>query len=175
MEEVEIWLPIRDYVGLYEISNLGRVKSLARTWIAGRNKGRRAKPDTIMKIGISGGYYKVCLCKDGKIKSFTVHRLVWITFNGDTDLDVLHNVEGNKLDCRLSNLHIGTDRQNSHEYQASVKSTSQYMGISWHKSTSKWQAQITINGKQKHLGRFKTELEAAESYQNASRHSNIKN
>ena len=45
------------------------------------------------------------------------------------------------------------------------KFTSEYKGVNFHKATNKWQARIIINGKRKHIGLFKTELEAHKAYQ----------
>ena len=67
MEE-EVWKPIKDYEGLYEISNLGRVKSLN---YRGTGKGKILK-----NIKDRKGYLKVCLTKNGRHKIFRVHRLV---------------------------------------------------------------------------------------------------
>ncbi len=47
------------------------------------------------------------------------------------------------------------------------KWTSEYKGVSFHKASNKWRAEIRINGKNKYLGYFKTELEAHQAYQNA--------
>ena len=46
-------------------------------------------------------------------------------------------------------------------------SSSQYKGVSWNKYRDKWRSQIEINGKQKHLGYFTSEEDAAEVYQKA--------
>jgi NUMOD4 motif. len=45
---MEIWKPIKGYEGLYEISNYGRVKSLARTWVTGHNSIVRSKDESIL-------------------------------------------------------------------------------------------------------------------------------
>ena len=66
MEE-EVWKPIKDYEGLYEVSNLGRVKSLN---YKGTRKGK------ILKNSECNGYLTVSLTKNGKPKTFYVHRLV---------------------------------------------------------------------------------------------------
>ena len=71
MEE-EIWKPIKDYEGLYEVSNLGRVKSLN---YKGTGKGKILK-----NIECSNGYLTVSLTKNGKQKVFYIHRLVAVTF-----------------------------------------------------------------------------------------------
>ena len=167
MQEVEVWTPVIDYEGLYTISNLGRVKSIERYcshWLG----GKRLFKDKILTACVNNrGYYVVVLSKDNKRTMKTVHRLVWESFNGKTDLDVLHNIEGNKLDCRLSNLHIGTDRQNHTEYRLSTKKSSKYIGVSWHKATEKWGASIYINHKRRYLGSYNDEIKAHEAYQKA--------
>lgn len=66
---VEIWKDIEGYEGKYQVSNYGRVKSL------NYNK------EKILKIGDnSKGYKIVTLCKDGKSKTYFVHRLVAFAF-----------------------------------------------------------------------------------------------
>lgn len=69
MNIIEQWKPIVGYEGLYEISNLGRVKSLKY------GKERILKPGTDR-----GGYLTVNIYIDGKRKMFRVHRLVAIAF-----------------------------------------------------------------------------------------------
>lgn len=68
----EIWKPVLDYIGLYEVSNLGRVRSLKF------GKVRILKP-----VKTKDGYLRVGLWKDGNQKWFLVHRLVWEAFNGE--------------------------------------------------------------------------------------------
>ena len=65
---METWKAISGYEGLYQVSNLGRVKSL------GNNKTRK---DKILKpVNNNHGYLHVRLCKDGNMKHTLVHRLV---------------------------------------------------------------------------------------------------
>ena len=68
----EIWKPKKDYEGLYEVSNLGRVKSL--------NYRRTGKAELLKPYKTKDGYLKVLLYKDGKRKKILVHRLVAETF-----------------------------------------------------------------------------------------------
>ena len=65
----EIWKDIKGYEGIYQVSNLGRVKSLHH------NKEKILKN----RLG-ANGYYSVALNKNGKIKYLGVHRLVAIAF-----------------------------------------------------------------------------------------------
>ena len=61
----EIWKDIRDYEGIYEISNFGRVKREKKILKSSKN---------------SMGYYLVSLSKNGKSKTYSIHRLVAETF-----------------------------------------------------------------------------------------------
>lgn len=68
----EIWKDIKNYEGLYQISNLGRIKSLPR-----KNKRRNIKKEFIKSTSkIKKGYLRVGLSKNGVIKYYYPHRLV---------------------------------------------------------------------------------------------------
>lgn len=72
----EIFVDIKGYEGLYQISNLGRVKSLERQVIGKYNSIRTLK-EFIMKPNIiKKGYLRIHLCKNGKMKHFLIHQLV---------------------------------------------------------------------------------------------------
>lgn len=78
--EKEEWRYIVDYEGLYQVSNYGRIKSLAR-----KTNNQFGKEDRILSPGWfnnSGGkkYLFVYLCKDGKHKKHSIHRLVAFAF-----------------------------------------------------------------------------------------------
>lgn len=67
----EIWKPMKDYEGYYEVSNKGRIKSLER------KQGNRMLKEKILKLPIyRTGYPYVFLSKNGKNKKYTIHRLV---------------------------------------------------------------------------------------------------
>ena len=65
----EIWRDIKGYEGLYQISNLGRVKSLGR-----KSYSNVCLKDKILNPALEckNGYKRVCLCKDGKEKRIKV-------------------------------------------------------------------------------------------------------
>ena len=72
----ELWKPISGYEGLYEVSNLGRVRGMDRI-IKSRSGATRSWKARILKPGNTPfGYLHVSLCNDGHIKHKTVHRLV---------------------------------------------------------------------------------------------------
>ena len=165
-EEVEIWKDIPSYEGRYMISSLGRVKSLER--VVMRNDGSPLPlKERILKPAPDGNsYLTINLHKDGKQKNITIHQIVAIAFLDHTPnghkivVDHINNV---KTDNRLKNLQIISQRENSTKDK--TVGTSQYVGVHWFKRDKKWQANIRINGKQKYLGLFTTELKAHEAYQ----------
>ena len=97
MEEKEIWKDIEGFEGLYQISNMGNVKSLNyhRTGKERIMKGRKDKD----------GYLLAHLSKDGKAKNYQIHRLVAIAFIPNPDnLPVINHKNEIKSDNRVSNL-----------------------------------------------------------------------
>lgn len=75
--ENEIWKPVVGYEGYYEVSNLGRVKSVERKVKGKIYQDVQTKPELIKKpIPDSKGYYRVCLWKDNKRKLYRIHHLV---------------------------------------------------------------------------------------------------
>jgi hypothetical protein len=112
------------------------------------------------------GYPRVDLKKDGKRKSRTVHQLVAEAFLNHKPCGyklVVNHINFIKHDNRLENLEIDTQRNNTN--QKHLKSSSEYVGVSWNKKAKKWKAGIRINGKTKYLGSFTCEKEASEAYQ----------
>jgi len=155
---MEIFKKIKGYPD-YEVSNLGRVKSLCF------NKER------ILKAGIgSGGYLNVRLYNPNP-KSFDIHKLVAIAFlnhnpDGTTKIVVDH-INHVKTDNRTDNLQLITHRKNLSKDRVRYNYSSKYVGVSWHKNRNKWIASIGVDGKLKHLGYFTNELEASQSHQTA--------
>jgi hypothetical protein len=156
----EIWKDIPEYECIYQVSNLGRVKSLSN------NKTRKEK---ILKPSKNGsGYYQVVLNKNGKMKTITVHKLVAVTFlnhNPDGMKIVIDHINNVKTDNRLENLQLISARENCSKDK--INGSSKYVGVYWNIRDNKWVAQITINNKRKNLGYFANQLLANEAYKNA--------
>ena len=75
---------------------------------------------------------------------------------------------GDGLDNRKRNLRICTHKENArNQKKRTLKKTSLYKGVSWHKSSQKYQASI-FNKKRIYLGYFHHEIEAAEAYDEAA-------
>lgn len=103
---LEIWKDIKDYEGLYQVSNLGRVKSLA-------NRSNHKK-ELILKQHKYKGYYKVNLCKNGKRKLCSVHRLVAEAFiQNPENLPCVNHKDENKLNNCIENLEWCTHGYNN--------------------------------------------------------------
>lgn len=99
----EEWRDIEGYEGLYQVSNLGNVKSLNY----GRSKIR--KP-----VHTKNGYIDMMLCKNGKCKHHLVHRLVAIAFIPNPDnLPFINHKDENKHNNRANNLEWCTREYNS--------------------------------------------------------------
>jgi len=157
-EYVEIFKDIPGYEGIYQVSNLGRVKSL---------KFNREK---ILKPGIDKkGYLHVVLYNEGKQKTKRLHQLVAMAFldytpDGTTKI-VTDHIDNDRLNNRLSNLQLISNRHNCSKDRKG--GTSKRIGVNWHKASNKWISRIKINGKQIFLGYFDLEEEASEYYQDA--------
>ena len=162
---IENWKPVLGFEGLYDVSDLGRVKTLERKTLMPTG-GIRISNERILKPSkIGAGYLSVVLCKNFEQKRYKVHRLVFEAFNGKTNLQIDHILEGNKLDNRLCNLQALSKRQNISKHRLSTNKTSQYTGVTLHKQTKKWSARIDIDGKQIYLGLFINEYDAHLAYQ----------
>lgn len=167
----EIWMPAYEFEGIYEVSNLGRVKSLPR-WEARNHRGKPTKGITvkekILNPGICAGYHKVTLVKNGILYYRLIHRIVMASFKGPSNLQVDHKDE-NKLNNRLDNLRYATCRDNHLFYNERRKVTrsSKYIGVNFMPSHgNRWRAAISVKGKATHIGYFDTEEEASIAYQN---------
>jgi len=115
--ETEIWKQITGYENLYEVSNLGRVKSLIRT--------KHIKEDRIMKpTAHCTGYQIIGLTVNGKQKLFRLHRIVALHFcEKKDDCDVVNHKNGIKDDNKASNLEWTTVSGNtSHSFAMGLQS-----------------------------------------------------
>lgn len=79
------------------------------------------------------------------------------------------HMDHNGLNNQRYNLRIVTRKQNIRNSTGNKKSASIYKGVTYIKSSKKWCAQISINGKNKHLGVFTDEIEAAKKYDEMAR------
>jgi predicted DNA-binding protein YlxM (UPF0122 family) len=121
-EMKEIWKDVKNYEGLYQVSNLGRVRSLPKK--RKNSKGTYIIKEKIMKPSIgSTGYYFVNLTKECNLKiPRKIHRLVAQTFipiiKGKT---YINHIDGNKLNNNIDNLEWCTNQENIiHAYETGL-------------------------------------------------------
>jgi hypothetical protein len=154
---MEEWKVIEGFED-YEVSNLGKVKSLKF------NKERILKP---IKSGkYNNTYLQVGLSKNNKTYFKKIHKLVAKYFLGHKPCGhklVVHHKNDNSLDNRVENLEIVTQRENAFKTQGNY--SSKYKGVHFNKKTLKYISMITINNKRVHLGCFINEEEAKDVYQ----------
>ena len=109
---MEIWKNIKGYEGLYQVSNMGRVKSLERKVRHWRG-GERIQKERILKPVVTDGYLRVGLSVDGKLKMLRVHRLVCEAFHENPDnKPQVNHINEDKVDNRACNLEWCTCKQN---------------------------------------------------------------
>lgn len=113
---MEIWKPVKDYEGYYEVSSMGRIRSVDRTTPHPRNKTMvLPRKGRILKYEFDKyGYPVVTLSKNGKTKTFKIHRIVAIAFIDNPDnLPEIDHINSKKYDNRPENLRWCTPQQNS--------------------------------------------------------------
>jgi hypothetical protein len=167
MSNTEIWKDVPGYEGIYQVSDMGNVKSLGREVL--RNGNAMIIKEKVLRPSPNNqGYLLVVLCNNNSRKYIKVHMLVAITFLNHkpdgTHKIVIDHINNNKLDNRLVNLQLISQRENTSKDK---KGTSQYTGVRLIKSTNKWRTDIRINGNKKFLGLFTDEYEAHLVYQKA--------
>jgi RNA-binding protein YhbY len=118
----EIWKDILGYEGLYQVSNLGKVKSLPKKWI-GANGSVNGHNGMILSTTLSDkGYVKVKLSKDGKRRHTTMHILVAKTFISNIEnKPQVNHINGIKTDNRVENLEWATALENvQHSFETGL-------------------------------------------------------
>lgn len=121
--EKEIWKDIPEYEGLYQASNLGRIRSLAKKRKNGNNSFYYQK-DIILKQQLrKNGYLYIFLWKENNKKQFSIHRLVATTFiSNKTKNPQVNHKDGNKLNNNIDNLEWCTVSYNNKEaYRIGIK------------------------------------------------------
>ena len=151
MDQNETYITIQGFPK-YEVSNMGNV--------------RNVKTQRILKHATSSnGYYVLPLSNENGRKIFYIHRLIAIHFVANpNNYEYIDHIDNNKQNNAINNLRWCNRQQNNQNKTKQSNTSSKYKGVTWDKSISKWKAQIMKDGKNKHLGLFDTEREAARIY-----------
>jgi hypothetical protein len=112
---METWKPVPGFDGYYEVSDLGRIRSVDR--VIQRNNGTTQRRNgKVLRPGLTRGYPHLNLCKNGELYPRYVHTLVLQAFVGECpeNMECLHK-DGNPKNARLENLRWGTSSENSRD------------------------------------------------------------
>lgn len=107
--EPERWVPVFGYEGIYEVSDIGRVRSLDRR----DNRGRFRRGVILKRHVWEGGHLAVVLCKHGTERFVSVHRTALESFVGPAPegTEGCHN-DGNPANNKIANLRWDTHAEN---------------------------------------------------------------
>ena len=164
-ECIELWKDIPEYEELYQVSDLGRVKSLEKPRKKSTNNPNSFVRVRIMKASLSKKYLNTALYKNGSSKSFLVHHLVSIAFMdfkanmGEIIIDHINNIS---TDNRLVNLQLITRRYNNVK---DVRSKSEAVGL--YERNGFFNVTIRVKGLACSLGSFKDKNEAIKKHKEA--------
>lgn len=123
---IEVWKPVLGFEDFYEVSNLGRVKSLYRHVKRSNGTDLRLN-ERILRPGLSGRhpnqYWAVCLQAQSKKRTARVHRLMCESFYGINQYKkYVNHIDGNKQNNLLTNLEWCTSGENQrHAYRTGLK------------------------------------------------------
>ena len=111
------------------------------------------------------GYHTVALCQNGKAKNYLVHRLIALAFipNPENKSEVDH-IDIHKDNNTLFNLRWANHAQSQLNIHKKPGCSSKYKGVTWCKREKRWYASIKKDGKNKHLGIFDDEIQAAKCW-----------
>jgi hypothetical protein len=140
--DIEEWKFVEGYEGLYEVSNLGQVKSY--------HSNKILKPKVNPR-----GYLCVNFYKDKKQSTKIIHKLVALAFIPNiNDKPFIDHINRVKTDNRAVNLRWVTPQENNFNLSKPKDNKSGYTGVGWLKSRNKYYAEIKANGKKIHGGLF---------------------
>jgi len=168
----EIWKPLKEYKGvnyegIYEVSNMGRIRSLDRVADSDKRNSFFVKGRVLVGNTDKKGYKTLILSKNGNIRIARVNVLVAIVFiRIPKKREVVHHINSNPSDNRLHNLKIITKRKNS-SIEKTIKSGLP-VGVCLYRK--QYKVSILIHGLLKrgssvHLGYYKDVKKASGAYQ----------
>jgi hypothetical protein len=159
----EIWKDIKGYEGLYQISNLERVKSLEK--LSWNGHVWWTKKELILNPVNSMGYKSVRLCKSNKCKSHRIHILVATYFIPNPENKrMVNHINHDRWDSRVENLEWVSDRENCTHARLRMANKNGYQNVKKYHNRNYYGFYTMINGKYIYKGYYKTAKEAHEGY-----------
>ena len=127
--------------------------------------GRAVRAGQVAGSQDAGGYRVIRVC--GHVCK--AHRLAWLYVYGVWPDMWLDHINNDRQDNRIANLRQATEAGNAHNASVRKDNVSGFKGVTWHKASQRWVAQIgNGRGKRKHLGCYKTPEEAHAAYADAA-------
>ena len=132
---------------------------------------------TVGSRAIAGSVVPGCKTDSGHLyiqvdkQRHRAHRLAWLYVYGQLPFLEVDHINRNPADNRISNLRLATPSENAQNSGVRRDNKSGVRGVSWYSQTQKWMAKITVNGKQKGLGYYKSLEDAKNAYLAAARES----
>jgi hypothetical protein len=151
--------------------NFTRLKELLKynpdtgvfTWI--NNMGRRVKANAEAGCLTRQGYVQIRI----DAKSYAAHRLIWLYMYESFPSMSIDHIDGDKTNNARANLRIVTQSENCQNLKKS-RGKSGFLGVTIDSQRkNRWKASIKLNGKQQHIGWYKTPEEAHQAYVQAKR------
>ena len=109
------------------------------------------------------GYSCITITFNGKRGLYREHRLIYLLHKGCIS-KYLDHINGIRHDNRIENLREATSSLNAVNAKMKSNNTSGYKGVHWLERTKSWKVAIRFEGKQHHIGYFKSKRKAAEAY-----------
>lgn len=128
----------------------------AAAWNA-KHAGREALTSTDGKGYLCGALFK---------RIVRAHRIIWKLCTGD-DADQIDHINGDRADNRISNLRGATNQDNHKNMRRFSSNKSGTTGVLWFARTGRWRSEITVDGKNIHLGYFLRKDDAIAARQTA--------
>lgn len=129
---------------------------------------RRIRTSCRIKVG------DVCNCRNDQgyvlisvgNRRYHAHRLAWLYVHGEWPSGYIDHINHVTSDNRIANLRDGTQSDNMGNQVKAARNnrSSGLLGVSWYRRYGRWQAQIHINNKCRHLGYYNTPQEAHAAY-----------
>ena len=148
---MEIWKDVINFEGLYQVSNLGRIKRLQRITTSNRSLKERLLNPTI----VQNEYLRVSLSYGNIKKTKLIHILIaesFLDYKSNKGVIAVDHINNNKHDNNLSNLQIITTSENNRKDR---KSNTGYNFIYFREKENKYVVQKFCKNKKRYLGIFK--------------------